>query len=232
MQSRRGYHQHCGLAKALDVVGERWTLLLVRDLLLGPRRYGDLVEALPGIGTNLLAKRLRELEEADLVTKVKLPAPVSAVAYELTAEGRALEPALHALARWGGLFLPAKPKRGDRFDLGWYLLSLKRRYLPGEGVRTALAVKTAGRVFCLVLGERVLDVREGDDAPAPLTITGEMMPIAMLCNGRASLAALEREGGVKLEGARDLWSEIFRALGNGSETTTRPRPRGTRRGTS
>lgn len=213
MQTRRGYHQHCGLAKALDVVGERWTLLVVRDLLLGPRRYGDLVEALPGIGTNLLAKRLRELEDVGVVEKVLLPPPANAPAYRLTDAGRELEPAVHALARWGGRFLGREPKRGDRTDVGWLLLSIKRRYRPAAGVRLAVRVRSGGRVFRLDLGEH-LDVREGDDAPAPLTITGEMWPIALFFHGRASVTALERAGSFALEGDRAQIEPVLRAFGD------------------
>src|SRR6187549_2526493 len=90
----RSYHQFCGLARALDVVGERWTLLLVRNLLLGPRRYGDLLEELPGITTNLLAKRLRALCEHGLVEKTALPPPAAIPVYALTEAGAALEPAI------------------------------------------------------------------------------------------------------------------------------------------
>src|SRR3954467_4433726 len=97
---RRTYNQYCGLAKALDVVGERWTLLIVRNLLLGPLRYSDLLRGLPGITTNLLAKRLREMEELDLIERVSGPVPDAGHAYRLTALGAALEPAVHALGSW------------------------------------------------------------------------------------------------------------------------------------
>src|SRR5207249_10868829 len=98
---KRSYGQFEGLATALDAVGERWTLLLVRELLLGPRRYKDLLEGLPGIGTNLLARRLKELKGAGVIVKRSLPAPAGSSVYELTDSGRALEPDLIELARWG-----------------------------------------------------------------------------------------------------------------------------------
>jgi DNA-binding HxlR family transcriptional regulator len=99
---KRRYRQQSGLAAALDVVGERWTLLIVRELLGAPRRYGELLEALPGIGTNLLVNRLRDLEAAGVLHRVLAPAPQSAVAYELTDRGRTLRPAIDALEAWGG----------------------------------------------------------------------------------------------------------------------------------
>src|SRR5918996_4677686 len=102
---KRRYDQYCALARALDVVGERWTLLLVRELLLGPRRYTDLLGGLPGIGTNLLADRLRYLEQVGLVRRRVLPPPAGSTVYELTELGRELEPTVFALGRWGAHFL-------------------------------------------------------------------------------------------------------------------------------
>jgi DNA-binding HxlR family transcriptional regulator len=98
---KRRYRERSGLAAALDVVGERWTLLIVRELLRAPRRYGELLEALAGIGTNLLVNRLRDLEAAGVVARVLAPSPQSAVVYELTDRGRALKPTVDALQAWG-----------------------------------------------------------------------------------------------------------------------------------
>jgi DNA-binding HxlR family transcriptional regulator len=98
---KRRYRERSGLAAALDVVGERWTLLIVRELITAPRRYGELLDALPSIGTNLLANRLRDLEAAGVVGRVLAPAPQSAVVYELTDRGLALRPIVDALQAWG-----------------------------------------------------------------------------------------------------------------------------------
>ena len=97
----RSYAQLCGIATALDVIGDRWTPLVVRDLLLGPLRFGDLAEGLPGIGTNTLAARLKHLEESGVVHRRLLPLPDRGTVYELTTYGRELEPILLALGRWG-----------------------------------------------------------------------------------------------------------------------------------
>ncbi len=100
--AKRSYDQPtCGLATALDLLGERWTLLIVRELLPGPKRYSDIGMALPGIGTNLLADRLRHLEEHKIVAKRTLPPPAASTVYELTDDGRELEPIIVSLARWG-----------------------------------------------------------------------------------------------------------------------------------
>jgi DNA-binding HxlR family transcriptional regulator len=97
----RSYAQLCGIATALDVIGDRWTLLVLRDLLFGPLRFGDLAEGLPGIGTNTLATRLKHLEAAGVIHRQLLPMPDRGTVYELTAYGRELEPILLALGRWG-----------------------------------------------------------------------------------------------------------------------------------
>lgn len=98
---RRSYADPCGVARALDAVGERWALLVVRELSLGPRRFGQLRAGLPAISPNVLSQRLHELEESGLVTRYLLPAPSSTTVYDLTDHGRALDPVLQALGRWG-----------------------------------------------------------------------------------------------------------------------------------
>jgi len=99
--SQRRYRQFCPLAKALDVLGERWTLLIVRELMSGPKRYTDLREGLPGLATDLLATRLRELQETGVIDRREVPPPTPATVYELTARGQALKPVIRELARWG-----------------------------------------------------------------------------------------------------------------------------------
>jgi len=105
------FDQYCPVAHALCLVGERWALLIVRELLRGPRRYTDLLDGLPGIGTNILAGRLRDLETAGVVSKRKLPPPAASTVYELTAYGQELEEPIYALARWGARSLgPPAPE--------------------------------------------------------------------------------------------------------------------------
>jgi DNA-binding HxlR family transcriptional regulator len=121
----RTYGQYCALAKALDVVGDRWTLLIVRELLtLGPCRYTDLRAGLPGIATNLLALRLRELEDAGLLQREDAPPPVATTLFKLTERAMGLVPALQELARWGAP-LVAKRVRSDKFRTHWMSLPLR-----------------------------------------------------------------------------------------------------------
>jgi DNA-binding HxlR family transcriptional regulator len=118
----RRYNQFCALARALDVVGERWTLLIVRELLLGPRRFSELVRALPGIGRNLLAARMRELEAAGLVER-------RSPGYHLTPRGRALEETLFALTRWE-MEEMRPPAPGDELRPSWYVLAMRAGFRP------------------------------------------------------------------------------------------------------
>src|SRR5690242_4655532 len=118
----RSYGQFCGLAKSLDLIGDRWTLLIVRELLIrGPSRYTDLRSGLPGIPTNLLADRLRELEEAELLRRELSGGPASVPVYALTARGEALESVIAALGRWAAPLLRA-PVKGDVFLPHWLVL--------------------------------------------------------------------------------------------------------------
>src|SRR5690606_41307941 len=103
----RSYRQFCALAFALDVVGERWTLLIVRELLAGPRRFTDLLDGLPGISPNLLSERLKRLEQQGLLVRRALPPPAASAVYDLTEYGHGLDPALLALGRWGSRRLPS-----------------------------------------------------------------------------------------------------------------------------
>jgi len=163
MAERRNYRQFCGVARALDRVGERWTLLVVRNLLLGPKRYGELLESLPGITTNLLAKRLREMRALGLIEKRQKDF------YALTEPGAALEPVIMELGRWGGRFLTA-PEPGDRIDIGWGLLSMKRRYKGGRELVAELRIDD--RVFELSFSPTYLSVQERPATLPAVTLRG------------------------------------------------------------
>jgi DNA-binding HxlR family transcriptional regulator len=120
------YGQACAIARALDVIGERWSLLLVRELTLGPRRYRDLAAGLPGIPSNVLAARLKDLQAAGVLTRRTLPAPTDVTVYELTDAGRALQPALTELLQWGRRYAP-EPSPDDTAQPGWGLLGAAGR---------------------------------------------------------------------------------------------------------
>jgi DNA-binding HxlR family transcriptional regulator len=207
--NRRNYEQFCGLARALDHVGERWTLLLVRNLLLGPRRYSDLIEELPGLTTNLLAERLRELEELGLVVKRRAPPPIRATVYELTPVGRALEPALMELARWGGRFMD-RPRKADTFNLGWALLSLKRRYRGGLMLIAELVVDE--RHFELAFTPSYLAVTEGRATRPDVSVSGSFAHVRAWLFQGDDARALAEAGELRVEGTETAWTALLSAF--------------------
>ncbi len=149
----RSYDQYCAVARGLDVIGDRWTLLLVRDLLLGPKRYKDLLSGLPGIGTNLLADRLRELESAGLIERTVLPPPAGSTVYQLTETGQALEQAVVALGRWGARFL-GQPRKTDVMVPRAYFVAMRGVFDPQAAARIT-------ETYEVRIGELVFEVRVG-----------------------------------------------------------------------
>ena len=189
----RSYGQGCGTAYALDVVGDRWALLIVRDLVFGPKRFSDLRAGLPGIGPNVLSQRLKELEEAGVIQRRVLPPPAGSTVYELTEWGQELEDVVVRLARWGARS-PDLP-REDETRAEWVVLGLRAIYDP--------VTRPAPELFELRFGDEVFwarvdeagAFRVGRGAPEdPDTIIeAEPGPLARLLQGGPS-----RSGGVKV----------------------------------
>ena len=207
---KRSYHQYCGLARALDVVGGRWTLLIVRELLLGPRRYSDFLAGLPGITTNMLAARLKEMEGHGLVERVLLPPPTPAKVYQLTAQGKELEPVVMALGRWGGRFMLGGPGEGDEVNIGWGLVSMKRRYVGPDEATVILNID--GRSFRVDASPKYVDIQEGAVTSAPVKASGDLRTFQRLLFLRESSAALEAQGALKVVGDQESWAAYLRAF--------------------
>jgi DNA-binding HxlR family transcriptional regulator len=151
---RKRYDQYCPVAHALGLVGERWALLVVLELMRGPKRYTDLVDHLPGIGTNILASRLRDLEAGGIVTKRTLPPPAASRVYELTDYGRALQPVLRELALWGARSL-GPPTLDEELFPGWLENALDTVLAP---------IAPPGR-FEFRIGEEVASLVDGEARP-------------------------------------------------------------------
>ena len=209
--SERRYRQFCGVAKALDVVGERWTLLLVRDLLLGGRRFSDLLQAMPGLTPNLLSQRLRFLQDTGIVEQRQLPPPQAATVYELTALGRELEPVVLALGRFGARWL-VSPAADDRVDPRWAMVSLKRRYL-GCPRQWRVGLHVGELPFALELGGERLAVTDGVAHEPDLVLRGERPAFAAWLMGGASARCLVEEGKLAREGSARALTDFARAFG-------------------
>jgi DNA-binding HxlR family transcriptional regulator len=199
--ARRSYRQYCALARALDLVGERWTLLLVRELVPGPRRYKDLLEGLPGIGTNLLAARLRALEDAGVVRRSELPPPAGSTVYELTARGRQLEPALVALGQWGAALM-GPPDPGDRVRPAWFAVALQSGFRPeaARGVDETYEFHLEGAVF----HARTRDgaARHGPADGVDLVVTCDVQTFLEVWTGMVPAEDALAEGRLRVEGTR------------------------------
>jgi DNA-binding HxlR family transcriptional regulator len=167
----RTYNQYCGLAYALDKVGERWTILIIRELVAGPRRYKDLIAGLPGISTNLLATRLKSLEEDGLLQRRVLPPPAGSTVYKLTPLGLGLEEALIELGKWGSQFVPLSAEDAALLNVGSYALTLKTFFRPelAQDVEETYELHIDNEVMQVRISGGEIEVEQGT-AVNPTTI--------------------------------------------------------------
>lgn len=184
----RSYSQYCPIAHALDVVGERWSLLVVRELQHGPLRYTDLLTRLEGCSTNVLATRLRELEQAGVVRRAKLPPPAASTVYTLTAEGEGLRPVLAALARWGARTI-GPPPDDTVLQPGWLVRALRTAVAPLVPAGPAVGIRSGDEAATLEAGA----VCEGIAPGCTAVLTGDGTAVYhLIVDGDAS--GLELEG--------------------------------------
>lgn len=192
----RSYGQFCGIARALDVVGDRWTLLIVRELVLrGACRYTDLRNGLPGIATNLLAERLRELERADVITREDAPPPIATTLFRLTPRGEQLRPVLEGLTRWG-VPLMAEQNPDDAVRSHWlaWALELMLRDRQPDGPPITIELQTGDRPIVIEMRDGELRSRLGPADAPDATLAGAPMPILGVLLGLRELADAEAHG--------------------------------------
>ncbi|MFE3441512.1 winged helix-turn-helix transcriptional regulator [Nocardia sp. NPDC059180] len=170
---QRTYNQYCATARTLDLVGERWTLLLIRELLTGPKRFGDLQTSLRGLGTGLLATRLKHLEHEGLAQKITLPPPARTPAYALTPAGEELGPAILALARWGLKWAMGEPRETETFHPGWAVLGLRACFDPeaATGLRAVYEFHIDDEVFHTRIDDATIEALHGPAQHPDVTIT-------------------------------------------------------------
>jgi DNA-binding HxlR family transcriptional regulator len=202
MATKRTYGDRCGVARALDLVGERWALLVVRELLLGPKRFTDLRAGLPHLSADVLSQRLRELEGAGVVHRRTLPPPAGARVYELTDWGLELEPVVLALGRWGSRapFPPGDAKLG----VDSTILALKTLFDPAaaRGLTASYELCLGEHRFPLRVAGGRLDVARGSaERPDAIIETDPGTLSTVLWHGRR-LTDAERSGDIKIEGSR------------------------------
>lgn len=203
----RTYRDHCGIARGLDAIGSRWALLIVRELLLGPKRFTDLRGALRGVAPDVLSQRLRELERSGIVQRETLAPPAASQVYRLTERGTGLEAVLIELGRWGCVEPPpavAAPLTPDALVIG-----LKTTFQPGSGIRAPWAVRLKIEGQSFVVSARsagdTLTVRRqrADDAPAA-RLAGDASTLAAVLWHERSVSEAEQAGELSLDGDERL----------------------------
>lgn len=212
-RGKRTYGEYCAVARGLDVIGERWTLLIVRDLLLGAKRYKDLLNGLPGIGTNLLSTRLREMERNGIIEHTILPPPVAAPAYRLTEFGEELEDVVCAVGRWGSRLLGERG--GDEaLTPRAYLVAMRSAFRPerGEALRGSYELRVEDLVFEVIIRDGACRTWERSATEPVATFAMDAQTLDdLLMSGLDPLGAL-REGRVKAAGEVTLFPRFIKAF--------------------
>ncbi|MFI1919663.1 winged helix-turn-helix transcriptional regulator [Nocardia sp. NPDC020380] len=199
--TKRSYNQYCGLAVALDLLGERWTMLVLRELLLGPRRFKDLLDGLPGIGTGLLSQRLKELEAAGVIDKATLPPPAGSNVYRLTEDGESLRPVLLGLTRWGMTRL-GTPEADQYISSETLAVAVAARFNPATAHDAAGThrLDIDARPFLLDIANGQVSVRAGEADRPVVSISTDSGSLIALINGTRTLADSLAEGFIAIDG--------------------------------
>ena len=207
------YDQYCPVAHALCAIGERWSLLVVRELLMGPKRYTDLAAGLPGVSTNILAARLRDLEEGGIVQKRRLPPPAASTVYELTDYGMQLEEVVYAMARWGVRTL-GPPGPDDELEPDWGLNAFPALFNPtaANGMSGTYALRISDHVFTISLVDGRVSVDLAIDPEADLEAVLDIDTFFGLASGDLAPTDAVEQGLVELRGDLECLERFFEAF--------------------
>ncbi len=219
---KRSYQQFCTLALGLDVIGERWTLLIVRELLTGPKRFTDLQNGLPGIGTNLLSARLKEMESYDLVSKAVLPPPAASQVYELTEIGQSLDQTISAIAHWGASVISHKrvTRQAQYFKAGWMILAMKYIYNEelAQDMHGTYEVSVDDEVMHVIIENGKVDPRLGPAKSPTFSVSMDLETYKSLLLMEYSLEELIAQGKIKVKGsvadALEFYELMMPAIGS------------------
>jgi DNA-binding HxlR family transcriptional regulator len=212
MARGRRYQDGCGIAHASDLIGKRWALLVVRELLLGPKRFTDLRAGIPDLSPNVLGQRLRELTDAGIVRKRNLPPPAAAQVYELTEWGAALEPAVLALGRWASES-PSFPRNAE-MGADSAVLALKSTFDPmaAAGFRGSFELVLDGLPYSVRIADGAFEARRGEADRPDATIRADANAIAEVVFRGRSVRAAARSRDIELDGDRRAAERLLRML--------------------
>lgn len=213
--NNRSYQQFCGLAFALDAVGERWTLLIIRELLAGPRRFKDLSEGLPGVSSNLLAERLKGLEQQGLICRRVLPPPAGTTVYELTPLGQSLEGIVLELGKWGSQFFPPSLEGLYLPSVGSITLAIKAFFHPEQarGVDETYELHFGDDVLHVHIQDGEITVHAGQSMKADAVFATDMQHFVGLFAGQIPPEAALSGGLVRVQGSPDALQRFLTRCG-------------------
>jgi DNA-binding HxlR family transcriptional regulator/putative sterol carrier protein len=197
------YQQYCALARALDVVGDRWTLLIVRELVPGPRRFTDLIDGLPGISRNLLTERLRALERDGVIVREELQPPAARQVYELTEDGRRLAEAMAGLIGWGAGRLGEREPT-QTFRARWPAVAMAALADPdaAKGISETYQYVVGGSAFHLIVDDGSIRVRDGQAQDPAVTLTTDENTWADITSGKITSSTAAATGALTVTGDR------------------------------
>jgi len=209
----RKYEDSCGVARALDLIGERWALLVVRELLLGPKRFTDLRAGLPAASPNVLSQRLRELDDAGVIRRRHLPAPAASRVYELTEWGRELEPVVLGLARWGSR-APVADHPGASLGVDSIVLGVRTFFVldGGEGWEATYELRLGDDRFTVRVRRGEVDVSRGEAHAPDATIATDPATFLAILNKTQSLSDATKRRDATVTGSRALVERLLHAI--------------------
>lgn len=210
--SARNYGQACSVARFLDQLGSRWTLLIVRDLLVGPRRFKDLLYSAPSMGPNLLTERLRQLQDLGILEKA---GPGSAGSYVLTDKGRALEPVILAMARWGLKHLPPDPARRGTSRPDLLVVALRAAFnpAPASGVQDTYAFHVDDVKFFATIDDGSIETAPGDADDAAFLMTTDSETFDLLGSGELDIESALKKKRVNVTGDEEAFARFVDIFG-------------------
>jgi DNA-binding HxlR family transcriptional regulator/putative sterol carrier protein len=212
--ARRSYSQYCGLARALDLVGERWMLLIVRDLAIRPRRFGEILDGLPGLGTSLLSERLKNLEDDEIIERAISGRGRGGVVYRLTGRGKALAHALQPLAAWGATFLD--PAQGDMFSTDWLFFAIRSAFHPeaAAGVHDCYEFCVDNKIsFWITVDDGDIQITQTRPRKPDFTLEMQLSDLGGIASGQLDPQELVEQGRAKFHGDPHVASRALALFG-------------------